>query len=132
MLGAYVADGLRVGVEYFSANNYSASLVASATPGDSAHGVSALGSYYFMPQWAVFGRYDSVDTNTKTAPGKNDEYYTFGVTWSPTKIVDFSLAYKREAVVGGAFGGQAGTIGSTTGAMNGTYDEIGLWGDFQW
>jgi hypothetical protein len=132
VLGAYVADGLRVGLEYFNANDYSAALVASNTPGDSAHGVSAFGSYYFLPQWGAFARYDTVDTNTHTAPGKNDEYYTVGLTWSPTKIVDFSLAYKHEAVVGGSFASSNGTIGSTTGAMRGTYNEIGLFGDFQW
>jgi hypothetical protein len=131
VLGAYVADGLRVGVEYFNANDYSAALVASAAPGDAAHGVSTFASYYYLPEWAVFGRYDSVDTNTKTAPGKNDEFYTLGVTWSPTKVVDFSLAYKHEAVVKGSFSGGNGTIGSVTGAMRGTYNEFGIWGDFQ-
>jgi len=131
LLGAYVADGLRVGVEYFNANDYSASLVASATPGDAAHGVSTFASYYFLPTWAAFARYDSVDTNTRTAPGKKDEYYTLGVTWSPTKIVDFSLAYKHEAVVKGSFTGSNGAIGSTTGAMRGVYNEVGVWGNIQ-
>jgi len=132
VLGAYVADGLRVGVEYFNANDFSAALVASPTVGDAAHGVSTFASYYFLPEWAVFGRYDSVDTNTRTAPAKNNEYYTLGVTWSPTKIVDVSLAYKHDAVRGGSFTNGNGTIGSTTGAMRGTYNEFGVWGDFQW
>lgn len=131
LLGAYVADGLRVGVEYFNANDYSASLVASATPGDAAHGVSTFASYYFLPAWAAFARYDSVDTNTRTAPGKKDEYFTLGVTWSPTKIVDFSLAYKHEAVVKGSFTGSNGAIGTTTGAKRGVYNEVGIWGNIQ-
>jgi len=132
VLGAYVADGLRLGVEYFGASNYSAALVASNTIGDNAHGVSAFGSYYFRPEWAAFARFDSVDTNRKTAPGKNNEYYTLGVTWSPTKIVDMSLAYKHDAVYGGSFTDANGTIGSTTGAKHGSYNEIGIWGDLQW
>ncbi len=132
VIGAYVANGLRVGVEYFNANDYSAALVASNTPGDKGEGVSAFASYYFLPQWAAFARYDTVDTNQTTAPNKNDEYYTLGLTWSPTKIVDFSLAYKHEAVRGGSFGSSNGTIGSNTGAMKGSYNEIGIWGDFQW
>jgi hypothetical protein len=132
VIGAYVANGLRVGVEYFNANDYSAALVSTPGIGDSAHGISAFASYYFLPQWAAFGRYDSVDTNTKTVPGKNDEYYTFGVTWSPTKIVDFSLAWKHEAVNGGAFSSSNGTIGSNTGLRIGEYNEFGIWGDFQW
>lgn len=132
ILGAYVADGARIGVEYFNANDYSAALVASPTIGDSAHGVSTFGSYYFLPEWAGFVRYDSVDTNTKTAPGKTNEYYTLGVTWSPAKIVDVSLAYKHDAVSGGSFTDANGAIGSTTGAKQGSYNEVGLWGDFQW
>jgi hypothetical protein len=132
VLGAYVADGLRVGVEYFNANDYSAALVASPTVGDAAHGVSSFGSYYFLPEWAAFARYDSVATNTRTAPTKNNEYYTLGLTWSPIKIVDVSLAYKHDAVRGGSLNDANGTIGSTTGAMRGTYNEVGVWGDFQW
>jgi hypothetical protein len=132
VLGAYVANGLRLGVEYFNANDYSAALVASPTQGDAAHGVSGFGSYYFLPEWAVFARYDSVDTNTRTAPGKNNEYYTLGLTWSPIRIVDFSLAYKHDAVRGGSFTDTNGAIGSTTGAQRGTYNEFGVWGDLQW
>jgi len=132
VLGAYVANGLRLGVEYFNANDFSAALVASSTPGDAAHGVSSFGSYYFLPEWAVFARYDSVATNTRTAPAKNNEYYTLGLTWSPVKIVDFSLAYKHDAVRGGSFTDANGTIGSATGAQRGTYNEFGVWGNLQW
>lgn len=132
VLGAYVADGMRLGVEYFNANDFSAALVASPTVGDAAHGVSGFGSYYFLPQWAGFARYDWVATNTRTAPGKNNEYYTLGVTWSPIRIVDVSLAYKHDAVGGGSFTDANGTIGSTTGVKTGSYNEVGLWGDFQW
>jgi hypothetical protein len=132
LLGAYVANGLRLGVEYFNANDYSAALVASPAAGDAAHGLSSFASYYVLPEWAVFARYDSVDTNTRTAPGKNNEYYTLGLTWSPIRIVDISLAYKHDAVRGGSFTDANGTIGSTTGALRGTYNEFGVWGDFQW
>jgi hypothetical protein len=96
------------------------------------HGVSGFGSYYFLPQWAAFARYDSVATNTRTAPGKNNEYYTLGLTWSPIRIVDFSVAYKHDAVRGGSFTDANGAIGSATGAMRGTYNEFGVWGDLQW
>jgi hypothetical protein len=46
------------------------------------------------------------------------------VTWSPTKIVDISLAYKHEAVVKGSFTGSNGAIGSTTGAMRGVLTKL--------
>lgn len=132
VIGAYVADGLRVGVEYFNANDYSAALVSTPGIGDSAHGVSTFASYNFLPQWGVFGRYDTVDTNTKTVPGKNNEYYTFGVSYSPTKIVDFSLAWKHEAASGGAIGTSNGTIGSNTGMKTGAYNEFGVWSQLRW
>jgi hypothetical protein len=134
-LGAYVGNGFRVGVEYFNATDFSAALVQSAGTGDSAHGLSAFGSYNFvdfLPQFSVFGRYEFVDPNAKTAPNKEDQYFTAGIQWSPTKIVDLSLAYKHEYVRGGAFSGSNGAIGSTTGAMNGQYSEVGIFGDFQW
>jgi hypothetical protein len=134
-VAAYVADGFRVGMEYFNATDYSAALVQSATTGDSAHGTSAFASYQFVdfaPQFGVFGRYEFVDPNAKTAPNKEDQYFTAGIQWSPTKIVDLSLAYKREYVRGGAFSGSNGAIGSTTGPMNGNYSEVGIFGDLQW
>jgi hypothetical protein len=129
LLGAYVNNGLRVGVEYFTATDYSASLVASTGPGDSAHGVSGFASYAFTPEWGVFGRYDSVDPNTHTAPLLSEDYYTFGISWSPTKIVDFALAYKHDAASHGTISTGNGTIGGST---NGHYSEIGLFGNFQW
>jgi hypothetical protein len=129
VLGAYVANGFRLGVEYFTATDYSAGLVASSGIGDSAHGISGFGSYAFAPEWAVFGRYDSVDPNTKTSPLKNENYYTLGISWSPTKIVDFALAYKHDAASHGTISTGNGTIG---GSVNGHYSEIGLFGNFQW
>jgi len=54
------------------------------------------------------------------------------VTWSPTRIVDVSLAYKHDAVAGGSFTDANGIIGATTGAKQGSYNEVGIWGDLQW
>ena len=127
-LAGYNADGLRVGVEYFNASDYSAALVASNTAGDAAHGISGWASYYFLPQWALFGRIDNVDPNTKTAPTRTNNYYTAGITWSPVKIIDLSLAFKHDAVSHGTLGTTNGTIG---GSVNGSYNEVGIWGDWQ-
>ena len=130
VLGAYVANGLRVGVEYFSANNIANGYsLANTALGDGAHGVGGFASYYFLPELAVFGRYDSVDPKTKTSPATNDDFYTFGVTYSPVKTVDFSLAYKHDGVGHGTVSTSNGTIGGST---NGSYNEVGIWGDFQW
>jgi hypothetical protein len=126
VLGAYVANGLRVGVEYFTASNWT---TVSSVLSDGAHGVSGFASYNFLPEWGVFARYDAVNPTTKTAPLKNDNYYTFGITYSPIKIVDFSLAYKHGGVGHGTLSTSNGTIG---GSVNGSYNEVGIWGDFQW
>ena len=61
----------------------------------------------------------------------NDNYYTFGITYSPIKIVDFSLAYKHDSVGHGTFSTSNGTHRSAP-AQTGAYNEIGLWGDLQW
>ena len=127
-LAGYNANGLRVGVEWFNATDYSAALVQSSTAGDGASGVSTWASYYFLPEWAVFGRYDSVDPANKTAPTRHSDYYTFGITWTPVKIIDLSLAYKHEGVSHGTLGTTNGTVGGST---NGTYNEVGIWGDWQ-
>ncbi|MCP5411142.1 MAG: hypothetical protein H6924_03275 [Alphaproteobacteria bacterium] len=132
VIGAYVANGFRLGVEYFNANDYSAGLIKTKGVGDSAHGISGFASYSFTPEWSVFGRYDSVDTNTKSAPGRNNEYYNIGVQYSPTKIVDLALVYKHEAAVNGVTSTSNGSIGSNTGLKTGEYNEFGLFGQLRW
>lgn len=127
-MAAYVADGLRLGAEYFDATDYSPALVAATGAGDAARGVSGFASYFFTPHWGVFGRYDSVDPNARSAPMRHDGYYTFGVTWHPAEIVDFSLAYKHEEASHGTVSSSNGLIG---GSASGAYNEIGVFGDFQ-
>jgi hypothetical protein len=127
-LAAYVANGIRVGVEYFNSNDDSAALVQSSTTGDGANGVSAFGSWMFIPDWSIFGRYDIYDPNDKTAPTRNASYFNVGIDWTPVKTVDLSIAYKHEGASNGAISGTNGTIGGT---INGSYNEIGLFGDWQ-
>lgn len=131
LLAAYVGNGMRLGVEWFTATNYSAAQLSTASVGDSAHGVSGFASYTFVPQWSVFGRFDSVDTNARTAPARNNQYYNVGISWQPTKIVEFALAYKHDAIYRGTFSDSNATLGAA-GALNGTYNEIGLFGTLQW
>jgi hypothetical protein len=132
-LAAYTANGIRVGVEYFDASNKGAELSATSTHG---YGYSPFASYTFIPQWTVFGRYDYVKPYSQDAAHKafHNDYYTFGITYSPIRIVDFSLAYKHDAGSNGNIGDSNGTIGGTAFAPgnNGAYDEIGIWSDFQW
>ena len=121
-LAAYTTKTTHLGVEYFHADDW------PVTSKNTAEGYSIFGSYYFQPEWGVFGRYDDVEP-TKDTSGIKDKYYTVGVSWSPTKIVDFSLAYKHEKAENGSFGTSNGTIG---GATDGVYDEVGIWSQFRW
>ena len=120
-------------MEYFKANDWNS--VTSAVSKDNADGYSVFGSYQFDPQWGVFGRYEHVSPKTDSTIGlgqlskPRDTYYNFGVSYSPTKIVDFALVYKHDRVGDGTLATSNGTIG---GADKGTYNEIGLWGQLRW
>ncbi|MBU6299261.1 MAG: hypothetical protein KGJ79_05600 [Alphaproteobacteria bacterium] len=135
-IGAYTFEGLKVGVEYFTASDWAyapgMSSVTDTTHGD---GYSPFASYQFDPEWSVFGRYDYVKPYSDTMHKMyHNTYYNIGIDYRPTKIVDIALVYKHDAGSNGYFGDSNGTIGGTAFAMgnNGTDNEIGLWGDFQW
>ena len=127
-VAAYVADGIRVGVEYFNANDDTAALVQSSTTGDGANGISAFASWMFIPDLSIFGRYDVVDPNDKTVATRKSTYFNVGIDWTPVKTVDLSIAYKHNGTSNGAVSTPNGTIGGT---INGSYNEIGLFGDWQ-
>jgi hypothetical protein len=120
-LAAYADNGIRVGVEYFSATDWNS--VTSSTQTDDDDGYSAFASYQFTPEWAVFGRYDWVTTKTK-APALTkveDNYYNAGIQYTPYKMINFALTYKHDkADTKGVFAPYADS------------DEVGLWGSFQW
>jgi hypothetical protein len=128
---SYTGMGARVGVQYMQTNNWT---TVTSKSSDSSEGYSAWGSYYFLPQWAVFGRYDWVKPSRDLNPDLRDNYFNVGITFTPARIVDFSLTYKHEKVENGFWSTTNGTIGGLVNAKghNGSYDEIGFWGDFQW
>jgi hypothetical protein len=128
-----------IGGEYFYAKNWN-NVTAAAQ--DRAEGYSIFGNVNFMPKWSVFGRYDWVrPSKDGTAAALNtntrEHYYNVGVQWEPTKIVDLALVYKRDLATNGTISTQNGTIGGVdpTGTPliggRGTYDEIGLFGQFR-
>jgi hypothetical protein len=130
-VAAYKWEGLKVGVEYFSADNWN----NVTTPGsDKAEGYSPFASYQFTPEWAVFGRYDWMKPNKDTLSAKRNQYYNFGIEYTPTKIVNFALVYKHDAVDNGFINDSNGTIGGLANVVGskGTYNEIGLWGQVRW
>ncbi|HEX3673176.1 MAG TPA: hypothetical protein VHU87_02790, partial [Rhizomicrobium sp.] len=135
-IAAYKWDGLRVGVEYFKAKNYTD---VTSTNTDNDDGYSTFASYDFTPEWGIFGRYDWVKPTVKTAANvlvsdPKNTYYNFGVTYTPTKIVNISLVYKHDAVDDGFLTDQNGTIGGLAqgAGHSGTYNEIGVFTQLRW
>jgi len=138
-LAAYTGHGLRLGVEYFTASDYSYGPgSSSATNSTHGTGYGPFASYNFTDEVALFGRYDYVkpysDKLVPTLKSFHNEYYNLGISWEPTKIVDFSLVYKHDAGSAGYLADSNGTIGGTAFAAgnNGAYNEVGIWGQFRW
>jgi len=140
----YVGPRFRVGAEWFWAKDFSQALVlggpAPLAPGgateDVATGYELFGTVYVTPKWSVFGRYDRTQPSQYISPNRREDYYNFGITYSPVKIIDLSLVYKRDKLNNNAvtYAGQLGTLGTqngtigASGSASGTYDEIGLFG----
>jgi hypothetical protein len=134
-LAAYTDKRIRAGVEYFSAKNWNNITTAAVplppldTPNDKAHGWSGFGSFAFTPKIAVFGRYDWVKPTqivvARTDGPVKDHYFNIGVDYKPLPPLDLALIYKRESARNGFINTANGNIG---GLDNGTYDEIGLFG----
>lgn len=125
-IAAYTTKDFRVGAEYFTTSNWTS--VATVAK-DSSEGYSLFGSYNINDKVSAFGRYDAVKPNKDTAATKKDEYFNIGINYEPTKIVDFALVYKRGQVEHGSLSTSNGVIGGTN---KGTYDEVGLFGQYRW
>ena len=125
-IAAYATSDIHVGFEYFKANDWNN---VTTTFKDAAEGYGGFASYKFMPQFAVFGRYDYVTPNQDTNHLLHDNYYNLGVTWSPTKIVDLSLVYKHDDASHGTIATSNGNIGGST---SGNYSEVGLFTQLKW
>lgn len=131
---AWTSGPYRAGMEYFSANNWTAT--TNKVTGDKADGWSVFGSWAFQPEWAVFGKLETVKPNKTVAPNKKDNYWNLGLQYEPVKIVDLSIVYKRDKVENGALLTGNGTIGNNIsivgGPFDGTFDEVGVFGQFRW
>jgi hypothetical protein len=149
--GGYKTDKFGIGGEYFYAkdwNNVAVDPSKNAYSQDSAQGWSAFANYNVIPKWSVFGKYEWAQPNRITDSALRDHYFNVGVQWEPVKIVDIALVYKREVVNNGAVSSTNGVVGCTTSATanafssgasrlsaicagNGTYDEVGIFGQFK-
>ena len=115
-----------VGAEYFHAKNFKQ--ITIPTP-DRANGFSLFSSVRPVPKWSLFARYDHIKPSREGLPSETGNYGNIGIQFSPIKIVDLALVYKREKVVGGSLSTSNGAIG---GAIDGTLDEVGLFGQVRW
>ena len=136
-VAAYTDKRVRAGIEYFWAKNWN-NILSAPIPGtpqftadDKSHGWSAFGSFAFTPKIGVFGRYDLVKPtevrDPRTSGDVKDNYFNIGVDYKPIAPIDLALVYKREKAKNGFISTTNGTIG---GLDNGTYDEIGVFGQF--
>jgi len=98
--------------------------------GDTADGWSAFGSFAFNKQFSVFGRYDWVKPKKDASPDLKDRYFNVGVNYKPIKELDLALVYKRDRAKNGFLSTSNGTIGGIDNLTGGTYDEVGLFGQF--
>lgn len=125
-LAAYKAGPITAGFEYFNTHNF---FNVTKAAGDKAEGYGGFASYEFIPNWKVFGRYDYVQPNRDSNSALKDRYFNVGISYSPWKLVDFALVYKHENANKGFISTSNGTQGGTD---SGNYNEVGLWGNFQW
>ncbi len=114
-LAAWVGDHGRLGVEYFSANDWKN---VTSVAEDKADGYSVFGTYRFNHDYQMFGRVDDVKPSKTAAPTKKDKFYNVGLTYSAFKNVDFSLVAKHDDI-------------TSTGHKT-TNDEVGVFAQFQY
>ncbi|WP_232475938.1 hypothetical protein [Flavisphingomonas formosensis] len=131
-LAGYKNKMFTIGGEYFYAKNYNnngSNYITSATLSDKSEGYSVFANVNFAPKWSAFGRYDFVKPRKEQFDRVKDNYFNVGVQYSPAKIVDLALVYKRDKVDNGTIATSNGNIGLA--GVSGTYDEFGLFGQFR-
>jgi hypothetical protein len=122
---AYKDPRFTVGGEYFWARNWNQVV---ALPTDKSEGWSAFASATFIPKISLFGRYDWLKPKKLLAPDLVDRYFNLGLQYEAFKNVNLALVYKHDKAENGTISTSNGPIG---GSADGTYDEVGLFGSFQ-
>ncbi|WP_095012584.1 hypothetical protein [Tsuneonella mangrovi] len=124
--GKVSAVPFTIGGEYFHATNWNNVTGAiSPTMDISSEGYSIFASIQPVDKWGVFGRYDWVKPNKELAPLQVNHYFNVGVEYSPAKIVDIALVYKRDS-------GDDGIAIGHLGSGQATRDEFGIYSRFRW
>jgi hypothetical protein len=91
VLAAYKYGIFKVGVEYFTAENWNTTAAK-----DKADGYSVFAAVKPAEKVAVFVRYDNAKPNKTTNPSLKDIYYNAGVAYEARKNIDLAFAYKNE------------------------------------
>lgn len=91
---AYVRPGLRMGAEYFRADNWNN--VTTPTT-DSANGYSVFASAAVALNLNVFVRYDHASLSNDLNPSLDDKYYNLGVSFRARDNIEIAFAYKHES-----------------------------------
>ena len=66
--------------------------------------------------------------NRDTNPALHDHYFNVGVNYKPIPPLDLAVVYKRDRANNGFLSTSNGTIGGVNAATDGTYNELGLFG----
>jgi gas vesicle protein len=128
---AYSDKWFKLGGEYMWANaDVSASQITSSKPADNSDAYEIFGNVNILPKVSIFGRYDWVKPKETSAPLLVNNYYNFGVSYEPVKIIDLAVLYKHDAIDNGAFADS--NFATTSANGKATYDEVGLWGQVRW
>ncbi|TZF89031.1 carbohydrate porin [Cognatilysobacter lacus] len=93
LMVAYAKDKVRLGGEYFRANNWNNVLTPAS---DKADGYSLWGSLGFGTKgMALFARYDQADISKRLDPTLQDTYYNVGFEFPLTKGIKLATVYKN-------------------------------------
>lgn len=111
-----------VGIQYFQAKNWK-NVTTDAT--DKADGYSIWAQFALGKTMRLFARFDQADPSKDLAPAKQITYYNVGLEKQFNKSLTASVGYKYADTDGGAVSTGNGGVGA--GAVNGKYQEVGVW-----
>jgi hypothetical protein len=92
-LAAYASKTLRVGAEYFTADNWAN---VATTYADKANGWSVWGSAALGGPWSVFARYDDARLSRDIDPQARDKYFNAGLQYAVNKNFLLAAVFKHE------------------------------------
>ena len=97
-LANWVIGPVKIGGEYFSADNWNQT---TKVPEDTSDGYSGWLQFTVARDWMLFGHYWDANPSKDLNPALEGNYYNLGVQWKPVKALTAALAYKYAEVKGG-------------------------------